>query len=160
MASIDTLCPKCDQRLLLQPGAPTPECPHCRQPFPARAPAPPPESPLPACSVCGGSAFYLQKDFNQNLGCLIFLVGAVLAPFTHYLSLLIGLALDLVLYLALPYATVCYTCRSIFRGYPRNPDHGVYDPNTAWAHRPKEGPWAQPRRAHGRIRGNEENSAG
>ncbi len=85
----------------------------------------------------------LQKDFNQNLGCLIFIVGAVLAPFTYYLSLLVGLALDLLLYLVLPYAALCYTCRSIYRGYPRNPEHTAYDPNTAWIHRPKDGPWAR-----------------
>jgi hypothetical protein len=95
--------------------------------------------------VCGGHSFYLQKDFNQNLGCLIFIVGAVLAPFTYYLSLLAGLVLDLILYFVLPYATLCYTCRSIYRGYPRNPEHAAYDPNTAWAHRPREGPWAERR---------------
>ena len=143
MAAIDTLCPSCDNRLRLEAGAPVPDCPGCHEPFPAQTPPPARQTLISGCTVCGGKAFYLQKDFNQNLGCLIFIVSAVLAPFTYYLSLLVGLALDLVLYLILPYATLCYTCRSIYRGYPRNPEHTAYDPNTAWVHRPKDGPWVR-----------------
>ena len=87
--------------------------------------------------MCGGKAFYRQKDFNQNLGCLIFLAGAALAPWTHYLSLLAGTLLDLILVAVLPTASVCYTCRSVYRGYPPDPAHEAYDPNVAWVHRPR-----------------------
>lgn len=141
MAAIDTLCPECDARLLVAPGQPLPACAACGKPFPGRGPAPAPDAAPSTCAVCGGSGFYVQKDFNQNLGCLIFLAGAALAPWTRYLSLVAGSALDLVLYLVLPTATICYTCRSVYRGYPRNPAHGAYDPNTAWERRPRAGPW-------------------
>lgn len=144
MTGADALCPDCDARVFLRSGDPPPPCPGCARPFPAQAPAPPPGAPLSGCSVCGGPAFYLQKDFNQNLGCLIFLAGAALAPWTHYLSLLAGTAIDLLLYLILPTAAVCYTCRSVYRGYPRHPGHSAYDPNVAWVHRPRQGPWAGP----------------
>lgn len=144
MTGVDALCPDCDARVFLCPGDPPPPCPGCARPFPAQAPAPPPGAPLSGCGVCGGPAFYLQKDFNQNLGCLIFLAGAALAPWTHYLSLLAGTAIDLLLYLILPTAAVCYTCRSVYRGYPRHPAHAAYDPNVAWVHRPRQGPWVGP----------------
>jgi hypothetical protein len=144
MTGVDALCPECETRIQMRPGEPIPECPGCRRPFPALRPAADPRSPLEACSVCGGPAFYLQKDFNQRIGCLIFLAGAALAPWTHYLSLVAGSLLDGILYLTLPNAGVCYTCRSVFRGYPRHPEHGAYDPNVAWTHRPRSGPWAVP----------------
>lgn len=144
MIGVDALCPDCSTRLLLRPGEPPPSCPGCGRAFPARAPAPAAGSTLTACTVCGGPAFYLQKDFNQNIGCLIFLIGAALAPWTHYLSLVAGTVIDLALYFLLPTASVCYTCRSVYRGYPRNSEHGAYDPNVAWVHRPREGPWAHP----------------
>lgn len=144
MIGVEALCPECDARIVRAPGEPPGDCPGCARPFPARAAAPAPAAPLSQCSVCGGSGFYLQKDFNQRLGCLIFVVGAALAPWTHYLSLVAGTLLDLGLYVFLPNASVCYTCRSVYRGYPRHPGHGAYDPNVAWAHRPREGPWAAP----------------
>jgi hypothetical protein len=144
MIGVDALCPECEARVQMRPGEPVSDCPGCRRPFPAQQPAPDPRAPLAGCSVCGGSAFYLQKDFNQRLGCLIFIAGAALAPWTHYLSLVAGSLLDAILYFTLPNASVCYTCRSVFRGYPRRPEHGAYDPNVAWAHRPRGGPWAMP----------------
>jgi hypothetical protein len=141
MKGIDALCPECNTRLQMPPGSAPPPCPGCSRPFPARAPAPGLEERLAGCSVCGGTGFYRQKDFNQNLGCLIFLGGAALAPWTHYLSLVAGTLLDLVLYAVLPTASVCYTCRSVYRGYPRDSSHEPYDPNVAWMHRPREAPW-------------------
>ena len=151
MTGVDTLCPDCSTRLFLKPGGLPPACPGCSRVLPMRLPAPAGSSILTGCTVCGGSAFYLQKDFSQRTGCLIFLVGAVLAPWTHYLSLLAGLVLDLILYVVLPLVSICYTCRSVYRGYARNPEHGAYDPNVAWTHQAREGPWAPAAAAPGRA---------
>ena len=75
------------------------------------------------CVICRCRDLYIQKDFNRKLGLAIVLLGAVLAPFTKLISLLVCALIDLVLYLALPVITVCYRCHSIYRGFAKNPDH-------------------------------------
>ena len=81
------------------------------------------EKRVPFCVICRCRDLYIQKDFNRKLGLGIVAVGALLAPFTKLISLLVCALIDLVLYLALPVITVCYRCHSIYRGFARNPDH-------------------------------------
>jgi DNA-directed RNA polymerase subunit RPC12/RpoP len=45
------------------------------------------------CPACGSSMLYVQRDFNQKAGLAIVVVGAALAPFTPYYSILILAAL-------------------------------------------------------------------
>jgi DNA-directed RNA polymerase subunit RPC12/RpoP len=80
-----------------------------------------------ACPACGGRQLYVQRDFNQKAGLAVVIVCAVLAPFTHYLSLIAGTLIDAALYAMRPEITVCYRCHAHFRGFRRNPQHEAFD---------------------------------
>lgn len=69
-----------------------------------------------ACPICTANQFYVSKDFNQALGCLIMLTGIVLVPKTHGLSLPVMALLDWLLYRKVPSMGVCYRCDAEFRG--------------------------------------------
>jgi DNA-directed RNA polymerase subunit RPC12/RpoP len=84
------------------------------------------------CMICRCRDLYTQKDFNRKLGVGIVLIGAILAPFTKLISLLICALIDLALYRLLPLITICYRCRAIYRGFPLNSRHtgfnlGIHD---------------------------------
>jgi hypothetical protein len=78
---------------------------------------------LQYCGICGCRDLYTQKDFNRKIGCMIVLIGAVLAPFTKLISLFVCAAIDLILYRILPFITVCYRCKCIYRDFTPNPAH-------------------------------------
>jgi hypothetical protein len=69
----------------------------------------------------------VQRDFNRVIGIGIVVVGAVLAPFTHYISLGVATLADLALYQLLPRITVCYACEAIHRGVPVHSEHAAFD---------------------------------
>lgn len=79
------------------------------------------------CAMCGCDALYVQRDFNRVLGLAIVVVGAGLAPWTHYISLAVATLADVALYRMLPRITVCYACEAIHRGVPVNPAHAAFD---------------------------------
>jgi hypothetical protein len=79
------------------------------------------------CLSCGGAQLYVQRDFNQKAGLAVVVLGAVLAPFTYYVSLFAAAAIDAALYLMLPEITVCYRCHAHYRGFARNPAHQAFD---------------------------------
>ncbi len=81
------------------------------------------EEGISFCTICGCRDLYTQKDFNRKLGLAIVAIGAVLAPFTKLISLFVCALIDLILYRLLPFITVCYRCKSIYRGFPVNLDH-------------------------------------
>ncbi len=68
------------------------------------------------CPICGCRQFYLQKDFNQALGCFIMFIGIVLVPWTYGLSLPVFALFDWILHRRVPSIVVCYKCLSEFRG--------------------------------------------
>lgn len=74
------------------------------------------------CPVCQTRQFYIQKDFNQALGCAIMAVGIVLVPKTYGLSLPLFALIDWLLHKRVPTIIVCYRCASEFRGIPP-PEH-------------------------------------
>ena len=74
------------------------------------------------CPICGCRQFYLQKDFNQALGCLIMLTGIVLVPWTYGLSLPFFALIDWVFYKRIPFIAVCYKCLTEFHGF-KIPEH-------------------------------------
>ena len=94
------------------------------------------------CPACGSGELYVQSDFNQRVGIAVVAVGAVLAPFTSYLSLVAAAAIDAALYTMLPQVTICYRCHAHFRGFRRNPAHHAFDLHVAEqydVHRPPQG---------------------
>jgi hypothetical protein len=80
-----------------------------------------------ACPACGATQLYVQRDFNQKAGLGVVIVGAVLAPFTHYASLVVAALIDTALYLMLAEIAICYRCKAHFRGFTRNPRHEPFD---------------------------------
>ena len=82
---------------------------------------------LERCLACGSAQLYVQRDFNQKAVLAVVIVGAVLAPFTYYASLVAAALIDAGLYLLLPEITVCYRCQAHYRGFARNPGHQAFD---------------------------------
>ena len=74
---------------------------------------------LELCPVCQCRQFYLSKDFNQFVGCLIMLLGIVLVPFTYGFSLPVFALIDWLLHRKIPTIVNCYKCGSEFRGFPK-----------------------------------------
>ena len=79
------------------------------------------------CLCCGHPELYSRKDFPRALGLAVVVVAAILAPFTHYLSLLVAAAIDALLYLTIPDVVVCYVCGARHRGFARKPRHPRFD---------------------------------
>ena len=140
MPSLQFLCPRCEEMFLYgaknvpQKGGEL-TCPHCRLAFRGGGPAPSEGSPVRACWVCGNEEFYIQKDFNRDLGLWIVLVSAmvvflIMLLIGHLEGILCLLAIalvDWVVYRWLSICTVCYLCQSIYRGFPSSLEHrGFY----------------------------------
>jgi hypothetical protein len=91
---------------------------------------------LTFCPNCGCRDLFVRKDFPQKIGLtLVVLAGLtfiVLAAsrqrFWIGVMVLAGASIvDALLYLLVPKLTVCYRCRSEFRGVPTNPEHGGFE---------------------------------
>ena len=108
-------------------------CRRCGRPLPIALPGAVTTSPAPVtrCAVCGDDKLYVQRDFDQRVGCAIVAAGAALVPWTWGLSLGVCALVDYLLYRRLPPLTVCYVCRARYRGFPPHPDHAPYDLVTA-----------------------------
>ena len=91
------------------------------------------------CSRCRSTAFYVQKDFDQRLGCAILAFGAVLAlgaaskfgGIWLVPVLLAFAALDFVLARRVPPVVICYRCDTEYRDVPDPASYGPYDPHVA-----------------------------
>ena len=79
------------------------------------------------CAVCGSDHFYIQKDFDQRVGCVVVAIGAALTPWTYGISLAVCALIDWVLYRRLRDVAKCYLCRATYRGVERNPAHEPFD---------------------------------
>jgi hypothetical protein len=99
------------------------------------APVPTADHPVEHCWLCGNEEFYVQKDFNRQLGVFIVVTSALLVFLVMLLTdhrvglwLLAGIALvDFFVYHRLSNVTVCYLCQSLHRDFPQNPQHtGFY----------------------------------
>lgn len=91
------------------------------------------------CPRCEKTDFYVQRDFNGKVGLgiavLFALVGLIFValdrPVYFYACLGAAAIIDLALYLSLPEITICYSCKTAFRGARKNPAHGTFDLHTA-----------------------------
>ena len=95
-------------------------CPTCARvtPLPEAASSPA-NAPPPVCCVCGARDWYGQRDFNRSLGLTLAAIGLLLGPFTSWISTIVALALDALLYLLVPSVAVCYACNAQVRGFAR-----------------------------------------
>ncbi len=113
-----------------------PSCPVCSRLLPLADAQCNPK--LPSCAVCGAREFYTKKDFPQSLGMFILLAGLIGATITYYFyltvatwAIFIGSALlDVVLYLWVKDAVVCYRCNAHFRGVDPSPRFAPFDLGT------------------------------
>lgn len=98
-------------------GMSCPACGHVLALLPATA-AEPGAVPLP-CPVCGGRDHYSQRDFNRKLGLTLAAIGLALGPFTAWISTVVAIAIDALLYLWVPLVTICYACNAQTRGFAK-----------------------------------------
>jgi hypothetical protein len=134
-------CPQCDASLPVA-GAEAPaeitcgRC-GCRMTFEVSE-AVAGDTEVDVCPVCRGTAFYIRKDFNPQLGLTVVIIGASISAVFYWFDMdlvaygiLASAALiDLVVYGRLGDLTVCYRCHSEFRGGYRR-TAGAFDLHTA-----------------------------
>jgi len=85
----------------------------------------------PKCPKCDCKHLYKKKDFNQFLGCLIILVGAVFVPITYGLSLVLLFFLDLLLYSRIKDSIECYKCKTEYKNVAVPKNLNNFDHHTA-----------------------------
>ena len=130
-------CRACEAEVLLSPsetGRIT--CPHCKQSIEVFMNASIlNRSVVTACVSCRHDAFYVQKDFNRQLGLVI--VGLGIATSVYFLArglpmyamAALGLTalVDFLAYSVVRNVTVCYACHALYRGFEANPEHEPFD---------------------------------
>ena len=130
-------CRNCGGEILLSPSATDRvTCPHCKESIEVfintsilnR-------SVVTACVSCGHDAFYVQKDFNRQLGLAIVSLGVVGSiyffarglPMYAMGSLGLTAVVDFLAYSLVRNVTVCYACHALYRGFEQNPEHETFD---------------------------------
>lgn len=110
--SVNFLCSKCEQRLSRAAGEPARACEHCGAANDVVA-----LGTAERCAACGHDELYFQKDFNRATGITLVVIGAILAPFTYFISLLLVTILDWTIWRLVKNVVVCYRCQAVHRGY-------------------------------------------
>jgi hypothetical protein len=100
-------CVKCNKTISFEMVN---ECSHCKRPELFNS-----YLDFSLCPVCESKHLYKKKDFNQALGCLIILIGALFVPWTYGLSLLILSIVDYFLYNRIKDSIECYKCKTEFK---------------------------------------------
>jgi hypothetical protein len=129
---IELACPQCRAAVTCRvPGVDDfqKNCPACGAEAARPSSAMAERNEIDRCATvdCGCADFFVQRDFSQKVGILVFVIGAVLAPWTWYLSLVAAAILDWLLYHFVGDVTICYKCAAHYRGARPNPDHKVFD---------------------------------
>lgn len=139
--SIQFTCPACEKEYHLPGGAPAAaecgheSCPGCGFKFETSLKDFNGERPVEKCAICGTQEFFIQKDFNRQLGILIaicsLMIVFLLMVFVHHLVglyCLFALAfVDFLIYWRFGNVTVCYLCTTIYRGFNQGDHHkGFY----------------------------------
>ncbi|MCB9748106.1 MAG: hypothetical protein H6755_06840 [Candidatus Omnitrophica bacterium] len=109
-------CQECNEyhSLDITPSLTELTCPHCQTKWGTITN---PDDIFDYCPICQCRQFYLSKDFNQFLGCLVMLIGIVLVPFSYGLSLPVFALIDWLLHRRVPYIINCYRCGCEFRHF-------------------------------------------
>ncbi len=138
---VNFYCRSCGNGILLEgPAFPAgSRCEPCKIDFPLAVIDP--GRPIETCPRCEGKEFYIQKDFNRNLGLVVTVISALAVylifglTWKSLVGLMVIASLDATLYQALPLITLCYHCKTIYRGFPLNPSHLAFDLHIAEHHR-------------------------
>ncbi|HTY40786.1 MAG TPA: hypothetical protein VMH79_02815 [Thermoanaerobaculia bacterium] len=114
-------------------------CATCGKAYAVRAPGAAGPEGVERCAFCDNRAFFLQKDFDQRLGCLIMAASLGLALFVGWRFgwiwftpvLLVSVVIDWVVAARVKPVTICYRCDAEYRDLPVNPRHKGFDPHVA-----------------------------
>ena len=147
-------CPRCEQgvRLGVTSTDAKLECPHCHNAIviPAGALA---EGQLHRCLVCPSTDLFVRKDFPQRLGVGIVTIGIVGSCITWAMSeieatfaiLFATAIIDVLLYLVVPDALMCYRCGAMYR-QAAGTGHGPFNLETHERYRQQAARMAGPSR--------------
>jgi hypothetical protein len=113
-------------------------CPGCGRTYDVRGRALGPRG-VERCAFCGNRAFFLQKDFDQRIGCLIMGVSLAAAFWVGWRFgwiwftpvLLATVVIDWIVAARIHPVTICYRCDAEYRDVPIHPRHRGYDPHIA-----------------------------
>ena len=132
-------CPRCQQgvRTDVQPTDANLDCPHCRQSITVPSGAFEGDQ-LCRCLVCPSTDLFVRKDFPQRLGVGLVVLGIVGSSiawgYSHIVltfAILFATALaDVVLYLVVPDALMCYRCGAQYRMAAGMARHGAFNLET------------------------------
>lgn len=132
-------CPACHQaaRGTVSARQSSLECPSCGQLIALPADGFDGEN-LRRCLVCPSTDLFVRKDFPQRLGVAIVVVGIVASSVAWAYTFVIGTfailfataLFDVVLYLVVPDALMCYRCGAQYRQAPDISQHGAFNLET------------------------------
>jgi DNA-directed RNA polymerase subunit RPC12/RpoP len=114
-------------------------CEKCGRAYSARFESISPGGPIERCAYCGNRAFFLEKDFDQRLGCLFLAISLAAALVVGWRFgwvwftpvLLATVLVDWIVAVRIRPVTICYRCDAEYRDLPRNERHRGYDPHVA-----------------------------
>jgi hypothetical protein len=133
-------CPDClEARDFGRPEGADFACSRCGRPQTVRFEGTLGERGVERCAFCGGRAFFLQKDFDQRLGCLFMAVSLAAALYVGWRLgwvwftpvLLATVLVDWIVALRVRPVTICYRCDAEYRSVPTNSRHRGWDPHVA-----------------------------
>lgn len=133
-------CPDClTARVYAGGGEGEQACQKCGRPYVARFEGVLGPHGVERCAFCGNRAFFLQKDFDQRLGCLLMAVSLALALYIGWRFgwiwftpvLLASVLVDWIVATRIGAVTICYRCDAEYREVPLNSRHRAYDPHVA-----------------------------
>lgn len=114
-------------------------CAKCGRSYEARVSGSLGPEGIERCAFCGNRAFFLQKDFDQRLGCLFMALSLALALFVGWKFgwiwftpvLLATVLVDWIVAARVRTVTICYRCDAEYRDVALHPRHRGYDPHVA-----------------------------
>jgi hypothetical protein len=147
-------CPRCDQgvRQSISASDTRIECPHCQNVIAVPDGALEQEQ-VHRCLVCPSTDLFLRKDFPQRLGVGIVTIGILascvtwaMSEITATFAILFATAIiDVVLYLVVPDALMCYRCGAMYR-QAAGSGHGPFNLETHERYRQQAARMAGPSR--------------
>lgn len=154
--NVQYACPQCEQASRAEVSAATGEihCAHCGGQILVPPGANDAEK-LHRCLICPSTDLFVRKDFPQRLGVAIVtagILGSCVAWAYHqliltFVILFVTALVDVVLYVVVPNALMCYRCGAQYRGAPGQESHSSFNLETHERHRQQKARLAEHRRA-------------
>jgi hypothetical protein len=115
------------------------QCAKCGRPYEVHWAETAPAGVIQKCAFCGSTTFFLQRDFDQRLGCLFMAISLAAALYAGWKFgwiwftpvLLATVLVDWIVATRVRPVTICYQCDAEYRAAPVNPRHRGYDPHVA-----------------------------